>query len=81
MKYFTRNYTYNMIDMSMNREELEHLLAEKKRKDLSYNRILSSMCTYPHEVAVYAHKLFIESNLGDSGLFQGTKEMEDEESG
>ena len=78
MKYFTRNYTYNMIDMSMNREELEHLLAEKKRKDLSYNRILSSMCTYPHEVAVYAHKLFIESNLGDSGLFQGTKEMEDE---
>ena len=54
---FTRNYTYNMIDMSMSREELERLLAEKKRKDLSYSRILGSMCTYPHEVAVYALSL------------------------
>jgi tyrosine decarboxylase/aspartate 1-decarboxylase len=29
-------------------------------------------------MAVYAHKMFLESNLGDSGLFPGTKEMEDE---
>ncbi len=62
----------------MNREELESLLAEKKRKDRPYTHVLSSMCTYPHEVAVYAHRMFIESNLGDSGLFPGTKEMEDE---
>ncbi len=62
----------------MDKEELERLLADKKSKDLPYTRILSSMCTYPHEVAVYAHEMFIESNIGDSGLFKGTKEMEDE---
>jgi tyrosine decarboxylase/aspartate 1-decarboxylase len=28
-------------------------------------------------MAVYAHRMFLESNLGDSGLFPGTKEMED----
>ncbi|MHC1611155.1 MAG: tyrosine decarboxylase MfnA [Candidatus Methanospirareceae archaeon] len=62
----------------MSREAVESLLQEKKSKDLPYERILSSMCTYPHEIAVYAHKMFLESNLGDSGLFPGTKEMEDE---
>ena len=67
-----------MEERGMSREMIEALLQEKKLKDLSYERILSSMCTYPHEIAVYAHKMFLESNLGDSGLFPGTKEMEDE---
>ncbi|MHC1635355.1 MAG: tyrosine decarboxylase MfnA [Candidatus Methanospirareceae archaeon] len=62
----------------MNREDIEALLKEKKKKDIPYERILSSMCTYPHEIAIYAHHMFIESNLGDYGLFPGTKEMEDE---
>ncbi len=67
-----------MEERGMSREMIEALLQEKKLKDLSYERILSSMCTYPHEMAAYAHKMFLESNLGDSGLFPGTKEMEDE---
>lgn len=58
--------------------EVERLLEEKKRKDLRYERIFSSMCTYPHEIAIRAHMKFIEANLGDHGLFPGTKEMEDE---
>ena len=62
----------------MSREEIESLLQEKKLKDLSYKKVLSSMCTYPHEIAAYAHNKFLESNLGDSGLFRGTKEIEDE---
>jgi tyrosine decarboxylase/aspartate 1-decarboxylase len=62
----------------MRREEIESLLQVKKQKDLSYERVLSSMCTYPHEIARYAHAKFLESNLGDSGLFPGTKEMEEE---
>ncbi len=66
-----------MDERGMSREMIETLLQEKKLKDLSYERILSSMCTYPHEIAVYAHNMFLESNLGDSGLFHGTKEMED----
>jgi tyrosine decarboxylase/aspartate 1-decarboxylase len=66
-----------MEERGMSREAVESLLQEKKLKDLSYERILSSMCTYPHEMAVYAYRLFMESNLGDSGLFPGTKELEE----
>ncbi len=46
-------------------------------KDTSYERVLSAMCTRPHPVAVKAHMQFIESNLGDFGLFPGTKELEE----
>jgi tyrosine decarboxylase/aspartate 1-decarboxylase len=67
-----------MEERGMSKQELKSLLKEKKQKDLSYRKVLSSMCTYPHEIAAYAHNLFLESNLGDSGLFPGTKEMEDE---
>ena len=35
------------------------------------------MCTRPHPIAVKAHMQFIESNLGDFGLFPGTKELEE----
>jgi tyrosine decarboxylase/aspartate 1-decarboxylase len=73
-----REEELKMEKRGMSREAVESLLQEKKLKDLSYERILSSMCTYPHEMAVYAHKMFLESNLGDSGLFPGTKEMEDD---
>jgi tyrosine decarboxylase/aspartate 1-decarboxylase len=66
-----------MEERGMSREAVVSILQEKKLKDLSYERILSSMCTYPHEIAVYAHQLFLESNLGDSGLFPGTKELEE----
>ena len=41
-------------------------------------RILSSMCTAPHEIAIKAHMLFIESNLGNPVLYPGTKMLEDE---
>ncbi len=67
-----------MEEHGMSREGIESLLQEKKLKDLSYESVLSSMCTYPHEISAYAHNKFLESNLGDSGLFPGTKEMEDE---
>ncbi|MGZ4903684.1 MAG: tyrosine decarboxylase MfnA [Halobacteriota archaeon] len=34
-----------------------------------YERVLSSMCTYPHPVAVRAHIEHIHTNLGDPNLF------------
>ncbi len=34
-----------------------------------YKRVLSSMCTYPHPVAVQAHVQYIHTNLGDPNLF------------
>ncbi len=57
-------------------EEVIASIEEAKKKDLTYDHILSSMCTDPHPIAVHAHVRFIESNLGDSGLFPGTKEIE-----
>ena len=77
MATIKREEALKMEEQGMSREAVESLLQEKKLKDLSYERIFSSMCTYPHEMAAYAHKMFLESNLGDSGLFPGTKEMED----
>lgn len=40
--------------------------------------ILGSMCTAPHELAVHAHALFLDTNLGDPGHFPGTATMERE---
>lgn len=57
-------------------EELFTFLAAKKEQDLPYRSILSSMCTPPHPVAVRAHTLFLETNLGDPGLFPGTASLE-----
>lgn len=67
-----------MNEKGMKEEEVLVILNEKKRKDRRYDRILSSMCTYPHDIALKAHMMFIEANLGDSGLFPGTSEMEEE---
>jgi tyrosine decarboxylase/aspartate 1-decarboxylase len=36
------------------------------------------MCTAPHHVAKTAHSLFLNSNLGDSGLFPGSLRLERE---
>jgi len=64
------------MDEGLSREEVMTLLGEAKKKDLNYDRIFSSMCTNPHPIAVEAHMKFIESNLGDAGLFPGTKSIE-----
>jgi len=53
------------------------LLNNALRKDTSYEKVLSAMCTRPHPVAIKAHMQFIESNMGDFGLFPGTKELEE----
>ncbi len=39
--------------------------------------ILGSMCTKPHPAALKAHSMFIESNLGNPGLYPGTKKLEE----
>jgi len=57
-------------------EETDHLLSSAKNRDLGYHQVLSSMCTMPHPVAVKAHMMFLESNLGDPGLFRGSYELE-----
>ena len=51
-------------------------LAVWKKRDVPYARVLSSMCTCPHPVAVKAHEEFVRANLGDPRLFPGTAEVE-----
>ncbi|WP_286878865.1 tyrosine decarboxylase MfnA [Methanoculleus sp. UBA413] len=57
-------------------EELFSFLSLLRREDLGYQNILSSMCTPPHPVAARAHAMFLETNLGDPGLFPGTAALE-----
>ncbi len=56
-------------------EVIEELKAYRNR-DIPYSRVLSSMCTVPHPIAVKAHEMFLETNLGDPGIFVGTRELE-----
>lgn len=61
-------------------ENLIKLLKAAREKDMKYadGRILSSMCTTADPVACEAHRLFFDTNLGDAGLFEGTKSLEKE---
>jgi len=53
-------------------------LEKYQNKDYSFSRghILGSMCTQPHNIAKEVYLKFLETNLGDPELFQGTKEIE-----
>jgi tyrosine decarboxylase/aspartate 1-decarboxylase len=65
-----------MLNKGRSEEELFSFFSQKKREDLDHNYILGSMCTIPHPVAVRAHCMFMGTNLGDPGLFQGTASLE-----
>jgi len=61
----------------------ETIITELKKaleQDSKYSdgKILCSMCTRPHPIAKIAHRLFLESNLGDPGLFLGSLRLERE---
>lgn len=58
-------------------KEVLALLNNAMQKDTSYEKVLSAMCTRPHPIAVKAHTQFIGSNMGDFGLFSGTRELEE----
>ncbi|GFO98167.1 hypothetical protein ig2599ANME_2389 [groundwater metagenome] len=66
-----------MNQKGLSEKEVLSMLDTARLKDASYDNVLSAMCTRPHPVAVKAHMQFIESNLGDFGLFPGTKELEE----
>lgn len=57
-------------------DEVLRSLSEMRNLDLDYDRIFSSMCTRPHPIALKAHELFQETNLGDPGLFPGSAKLE-----
>ncbi len=55
-------------------------LKKALEQDSKYSdgKILCSMCTRPHPIAKIANRLFLESNLGDPGLFLGSLRLERE---
>ena len=65
-----------MKNTGLSEEEVLDRLGNYKAQDVSYNRVLSAMCTIPHPIAVKAHAMFLEANLGDAGLFPGTQALE-----
>jgi tyrosine decarboxylase/aspartate 1-decarboxylase len=62
--------------MEGRKDSLEEELLSFRKEDIPYSQVLSSMCTTPHPVALRAHQIFIETNLGDPGIFQGTQKLE-----
>ncbi len=66
-----------MEEKGCKREEVISLLSGYRAEDLHHDHILSSMCTIPHEMAVFVHGMFSATNLGDPGLFPGTTKIED----
>jgi len=69
--------TKQMSDKALPEDEVMRILAETRARDYSYDRFLSTMCTLPHPIAVRAHDMFLETNLGDPGLFPGVAELEE----
>ncbi len=69
-----------MEDNRIPEEQIYQMLRKYKEKDLTHRsgKILGSMCTCPNPVGIKAYMMFLESNLGDPGLFPGTKALEDE---
>ncbi len=65
-----------MRESGCSEEELLSFFARCRTEDTPYDRILSSMCTRPHPIAVRVHTMFMETNLGDPGLFAGTASLE-----
>jgi tyrosine decarboxylase/aspartate 1-decarboxylase len=66
----------SLPENSLPEEKVIRILEEMKGKDLQYDRFFSTMCTRPHSIAIKAHNLFLETNLGDPGLFPGVAELE-----
>lgn len=69
-----------MLEKGIDKKSIFDKLNDYQKLDLKYEsgKILGSMCTKPDPIAMQAYKMFIETNLGDPGLFKGTAIMEEE---
>ena len=68
-----------MEDKPIAKEQILKELENLQSMDLKYRdgRILGSMCSEAHPFAKDIYCKFLDSNLGDPGLFKGTKKIED----
>ena len=67
-----------MREKALPADEVIAILERTKERDYSYDRFFSTMCTRPHPIALRAHDMFLETNLGDPGLFPGVAGLEGE---
>ena len=69
-----------MQDEPIDKDDILKKLSEIKKLDYDYadGRILGSMCTEAHPFAKEVYCKFLDTNLGDPGLFKGTKYLEEE---
>ncbi len=69
-----------MQDKPIAKDEILKELEDIHKLDYNYadGRILGSMCTEAHPFAKEIYCKFLDTNLGDPGLFKGTKFIEDE---
>ena len=69
-----------MQDKPIDKEDILKELAEIHELDYDYadGRILGSMCTEAHPFAKEVYCKFLDTKLGDPGLFKGTKFIENE---
>jgi tyrosine decarboxylase/aspartate 1-decarboxylase len=69
-----------MRQKGLPKKEILARLKAAQARDLKYKdgKILCSMCTQPYPAARRAHGMFLDSNLGDSGLFAGAAQLERE---
>lgn len=67
-----------MDDKPIDKEDILKELEEIHKLDYDYadGRILGSMCTEAHPFAKEVYCKFLDTNLGDPGLFKGTKSIE-----
>ena len=68
-----------MDDEPIEKSDILKELEEIHELDSNYadGRILGSMCTEAHPFAKEVFCKFLDTNLGDPGLFKGTKQIED----
>ncbi len=69
-----------MDEKPVDKKDILKELSKIHERDYKYSdgRILGSMCTEPHPFAKEVYCKFLDTNLGDPGLFKGTKFLEDE---
>ena len=69
-----------MKDKPVDKKEILEELSKLHDLDHRYSdgRILGSMCTEAHPFAKEVYCKFLDTNLGDPGLFKGTKNIENE---
>lgn len=69
-----------MQDEPIDKEDILKELNDFHKLDYKYSegRILGSMCTEAHPFAKEVYCKFLDTNLGDPGLFKGTKHIENE---